>query len=81
MPGWRATVDGRERPVIEQAAFQRVTLESGRHVVRFIYNPYDLRAWCWLTIASLFGVGALWSGLVMRSLRWRRPSVTGPLAN
>ena len=81
MPGWRATVDGRERPVIEQAAFQRVTLDSGRHVVRFIYNPYDLRAWCWLTIASLFGVGALWSGLVMRSLRWRRPSVTGPLAN
>ncbi|MEN6372355.1 MAG: YfhO family protein [Armatimonadota bacterium] len=39
-PGWRALVDGRERPVeVAQSVFRSVLIEPGKHLVEFRYQP------------------------------------------
>jgi uncharacterized membrane protein YfhO len=50
-PGWRATVDGTERPVrLANAMFRAVAVPAGRHVVVFRYEPRPLQ---WGAAASL----------------------------
>jgi Bacterial membrane protein YfhO len=67
-PGWRATVDGRESPVLRaNYAMRAVALPPGSHTVRFRYEPGMLRVGAVITGASLAGWTAL--GVVVL---WRR---------
>ncbi len=44
-PGWRAYVDGRERPILRANSIMRgLVLEKGLHNVVFIYRPRPFRA-------------------------------------
>jgi hypothetical protein len=43
-PGWRAEVDGKDAKVYRaNAVFRGVKVEAGRHKVRFIFDPIDLK--------------------------------------
>jgi hypothetical protein len=62
-PGWRATVAGRELPIVAvNHLFRGVMLEAGTHLVRFEYAPWTVP------------VGAATSGLAAVALLvlWRR---------
>lgn len=62
-PGWKALVDGRERPILRtNYLFRGVRLEPGRHRVEFVYEPASLRAG--LAISGLTAALALVAGLV-----------------
>jgi len=58
-PGWRAFVDGVERPTTFMApSFVGVDVEAGMHEVRFEYRPYSLYPLWWaVAVATLV---ALW---------------------
>ncbi len=44
-PGWRATVDGVERPIVRaDDLFRAVALERGHHTVELVYQPTSFRA-------------------------------------
>jgi hypothetical protein len=59
-PGWRATVDGSERPVVRaNGIFQGVLVEKGEHRVRFAYRPPGLLAGGLVSLLSLVVIGAL----------------------
>jgi uncharacterized membrane protein YfhO len=43
-PGWQATVDGSEVPILRaEPYFRAVPVEAGRHRVEFAYRPLSLR--------------------------------------
>ncbi|MCC7529514.1 MAG: YfhO family protein [Candidatus Melainabacteria bacterium] len=43
-PGWRAEVDGKSAEIYRvNAVFRGVIVEAGRHEVRFIFDPIDLK--------------------------------------
>lgn len=43
-PGWRAFVDGEEAKIYRaNAIFRGVKLEKGRHIVRFLYDPKEVK--------------------------------------
>jgi hypothetical protein len=59
LPGWRAWVDGKERP-IEQADYclRAVFLEAaGQHQVTFSYQPKSFHVGLWASLTSLFLLG------------------------
>ena len=59
-PGWRAVVDGRERPIVQtDYLFRGVLVDAGRHDVRFVYRSPILTAGVDLTLASLAACVAL----------------------
>jgi hypothetical protein len=62
-PGWRATIDGREAPVLRaNLAFRAVQVPAGRHAIEFVYRPRDV----------LWGLGATLATLVLTGfLAWR----------
>ncbi len=67
-PGWRATVDGEERPVQQIAGVLRgISLTEGTHRVVLVYDPASVR---WGVRASLIGLVSIigWVGLEV----WRR---------
>jgi hypothetical protein len=72
-PGWKALVDGRERPILRaDYLFRAVILGPGRHTVRFVYAPRSF-TWGWLAFfVSLAGLGVL-----VRSASGRRPPSGG----
>jgi hypothetical protein len=44
-PGWRASVDGREAPLLRaNIAFRAVAVPAGRHAVELVYRPRSLLA-------------------------------------
>lgn len=56
-PGWKATIDGSETPVIKANIFNRaVRLSAGRHTVNFSYQPDSLRLGI---LAAIVGAGLL----------------------
>jgi hypothetical protein len=56
-PGWRASVDGREVPlVLTNAAFRGLPLEAGRHRIEMVFRPVTL--WYGAAI-SLLGLAAV----------------------
>ncbi|MCC6409635.1 MAG: YfhO family protein, partial [Planctomycetes bacterium] len=66
-PGWRAYVDGVERPLlIANYAFQAVRLEAGAHEIVLRYEPWSLRLGAWLAVL----------GLVLGTLGWRAATRT-----
>ncbi len=65
LPGWRASVDGQETPVlIADHAFRAVPVEPGTHRVEFWYAPTALRLGTGLSVVALLSCAAL--------LLWRR---------
>ncbi|HZR97827.1 MAG TPA: YfhO family protein [Chloroflexota bacterium] len=64
-PGWRAEVDGVERPLLRaDYALRAVPLRTGDHVVRLSYEPGSLRLGAAVTVtAALVAAGLLaWRG-------------------
>jgi hypothetical protein len=60
-PGWRADVDGEERP-IQRAdyALRAVPLRASDHVVRLSYEPGSLRLGALVSLLAAIVGGALW---------------------
>jgi hypothetical protein len=71
--GWRAFVDGDERPLLRaNAAFRAVALTPGEHVVEMVYRPRSV------PLGFAVSLGALIAGLLAWGVaRRRRPS--GPV--
>jgi hypothetical protein len=69
-PGWRATVDGLERPILPTNLVMRgVVLTGGSHGVVFEYQPSALRRGTWLF--TIGGVGVVLA-LAVNTVRRRR---------
>lgn len=68
-PGWRATVDGREVPILRaNSVFRAVPLEgAGTHKVTFTYRPWQVRAGMIATAVTVL----IMIGLAWLSIRWR----------
>ena len=77
-PGWRAEVDGVERPILRaNYAFRAVALQPGDRVVRFTYEPGSLRLGALVSGLTLLVAG----GLTLAARRgWpiRRPAPRPP---
>lgn len=57
-PGWRATLDGREQPlVMTNGAFRGLDVPAGRHVVEMRFTPSILWWSAALSLAGLLGMG------------------------
>jgi uncharacterized membrane protein YfhO len=68
-PGWRATVDGVERPILPTNMIMRgVVVNGGSHRVVFEYRPAGLR---WGLAVSLATVVAIGAALVVDTRRRR----------
>jgi len=53
-PGWKARVNGVERPVLRaNYAFSAVELQPGLNIVDFSYEPESFRIGLWIGLASL----------------------------
>lgn len=81
-PGWRAEVDGAERPVVRaDFALRAIPLAAGDRVVRLSYEPGSLRLGALVTLlAAAAGVALLrWGGpgRRLRSPRAARPAAAG----
>lgn len=63
-PGWRATIDDRETPILRtNRAFRGIALPAGDHRVRMAFTPTRMYAGGVVTVAALLGViVALWRG-------------------
>jgi len=58
-PGWRAYVDGEERPILRANTIMRgVILEKGAHRVVFDYKPLPFRVGLWTSLLTLAGIVA-----------------------
>jgi hypothetical protein len=69
-PGWRATVDGADAPIVAtNHLFRGVPAPAGTHRVRFTYEPASVRIGALLSAAGLLVVA--WLGLARRG---RRPA-------
>ncbi|HEY7063956.1 MAG TPA: hypothetical protein VII06_20930 [Chloroflexota bacterium] len=78
-PGWRATVDGAERPLVRaDYALRAIPLRAGDRVVRLTYEPGSLRLGALISLAALLTVAVLFwrAGEVVRSPRSARPTPT-----
>lgn len=62
-PGWQATVDGREAPVLRaNTALRAVPITAGRHRVEMVFRPWSVPAGLGLSVLTLVAVliGLLW---------------------
>jgi hypothetical protein len=41
-PGWKVYIDGEKGNILPYYLIQAVKLEKGKHVVKFVYRPYDI---------------------------------------
>lgn len=63
-PGWRATVDGREVPLLRaNVAFRAVPVAAGRHEVALVYRPRSVEIGFGVSAATLV-LGLVGAGLV-----------------
>lgn len=59
-PGWRALVDGVERPIVRaNLAFRAVPLRAGDAVVSFEYRPLSVRVGLVVTLGSMLALAVL----------------------
>ncbi len=67
-PGWRAKVEGKERPLeVVNLAFRGIRLEEGEEDVQLTYAPTTFRLGCFLSLC----VCGIWFGSILRILRGR----------
>jgi hypothetical protein len=72
-PGWRATVDGAETPIVRtNHVFRGVQVPAGTHRVVFTYAPSDLRTSTWISAAVLLLLGGI--GIASVARRRREPA-------
>lgn len=75
-PGWKVYVDRNERPILRTYTTLRgVALESGRHLVEFVYTPRAFNLLYWLSnglLLILFLVGIVAWGMDRVQLRTQR---------
>ncbi|MEW6557215.1 MAG: YfhO family protein [Elusimicrobiota bacterium] len=58
-PGWKAFIDGTETKIIKaNYTFQAVTVQEGKHIVKFCYRPGSFKIG--LIISLLFLCGTIW---------------------
>ena len=74
-PGWVATVDGEDRPLLRAyRIFRAVPLEPGDHLVTFAYKPFSLRLGGVVAVLSLATMGL--GGMVWVWQRWGSRAAT-----
>ena len=76
-PGWGATVNGRDAPVLRaNHSFKAVRVDAGRSEVRFRFRPRSLEIGAALSASTLLLAAALW--LVGRRRRNKVAPPKGP---
>jgi len=69
-PGWKATVNGKEVPLLNvNLAFRGVRVPSGESLVRMVYRPASVRLGIVISLATIIGV--LLVGFLRRGFRNR----------
>jgi len=59
-PGWKAYVDGKERPILRANHFFRaVALPDGDHVVEFRYDPLSFKIGAWISVFTIISILAI----------------------
>jgi hypothetical protein len=70
-PGWRASVDGRDAPVlVASSVFRAVPVEAGRHTIDLRYRPRSYELGLWISVAT---VALMLGAFALLALRRRRP--------
>jgi len=68
-PGWRATVDGRDAPIVRaNVMFRAVPVSAGEHLIELTYEPQSFRLGAGVSAGSLLVGIVLWWG----ARRWRQ---------
>jgi uncharacterized membrane protein YfhO len=69
-PGWHAYVDGKATPLLTgNYLFRTLSLEPGRHHIRFVFNPFSFKAGTVVSFVSIVGVIV---GLIVLNRQRRR---------
>ncbi len=77
-PGWRATVDGSEAPVLRaNYVFRGVVVPAGAHRVVFTYEPDDLRTGFYLSLVTLLLLGGAGAASMLAHRRRARADGAG----
>jgi uncharacterized membrane protein YfhO len=59
-PGWKAYVDGKEKPILRANHFFRaVALSKGAHVVEFKYDPLSFTIGAWISVFTTISILAI----------------------
>jgi hypothetical protein len=67
--GWRATVDGKESPIVPvNHVLRGVYLPAGNHQVKFVFDPLPFKVGKWITFASF----ALFAVMLVREWRTKK---------
>lgn len=55
--GWKASVDGKSEAILRaDYAFRAIKIGSGKHIVRFWYDPWSFRLGVYLAIGGMIGI-------------------------
>ena len=55
--GWKASIDGKSVPILRaNYAFRAIGVDSGKHIVRFWYDPWSFKLGVYIAIAGLIGI-------------------------
>jgi hypothetical protein len=56
-PGWKAYVDGKETGILKaDRIFRAVSLDPGKHLVRFVYDPLSFKLGLWVSGSTMLGL-------------------------
>jgi hypothetical protein len=73
LPGWSATVDGRQTPIVDaDHGLQAVPVPAGEHRVELEYDQKGVNAGIALTLVTLVVYAVLWGVVARRRARLRR---------
>jgi hypothetical protein len=76
-PGWRASVDGRDAPLlVANSVFRAIPIEAGRHRVELRYRPTTYEAGLWISGGALLVTLGAFAATAVAS---KRKSVTASI--
>jgi len=68
-PGWRASLDGRDVPILRaDGLFRAVTVDAGEHEIEMTYRPPEVRAGILLSLAAIVVTAVLGATAAVRRL-------------